>query len=192
VICLNRIYLLDDNTGSSASIYFHTKTLAILAKMPRQFPRPRLIIRSSAIHAAGCYTLDPIPSGLRVTEYGGPRISKRIADRRYADRPVTYLFGIDGYPEVIDGFSAAMFLNHSCAPNCETITIGDRVFIKATRDIAPGEELVYEYNLYDSDEDEDATCYCGATVCRGTMFSDDEVERQKKRMARKAARKTAR
>jgi len=153
--------------------------------MPRRFPNPRLIIRSSAIHAAGCYTLDPISCGVRVTEYTGPRISKRVADRRYADRPVTYLFGIDGYPEVIDGFNAAMFLNHSCAPNCETITVGNRVYIRATRDIKPGEELLYEYNLYDSDEDEDATCYCGAKQCRGTMFSDEEVERQKKRMARK-------
>lgn len=126
-----------------------------------------------------------------MTEYSGPRITKRLADIRYADRPVTYLFGIDGYPEVIDGFSAAMFLNHSCAPNCETMTVNDRVFIKAIRDIKPGEELVYEYNLYDSDDDEDATCYCGAKQCRKTMFSEEEVERQKKRMARKAKQKAA-
>ena len=119
----------------------------ILAKMPSRTPRPRLVIRSSDIHAAGCYTLDRISSGSRVTEYSGPRITKRLADIRYADRPVTYLFGIDGYPEVIDGFSAAMFLNHSCAPNCETITVGNRVYIRATRDIKPGEEQLYEYNL---------------------------------------------
>jgi len=156
--------------------------------MPLRFPHPRLIIRSSAIHAAGCYTLDPIPRGLLVTEYGGQRISKRLADRRYAHRPVTYLFGIDGHPEVIDGFSAAMFLNHSCEPNCETITVRNRVFIRATRDIQPGEELVYEYNLYDSDDEEDATCFCGATICRGTMFSDQEVKRQRRRIARKALR----
>jgi SET domain-containing protein len=85
-----------------------------------------------------------------------------------------------------------MFLNHSCAPNCETITVGDRVFIRATRNIKPGEELLYEYNLYDSDDDEDATCYCGAKRCRGTMFSEEEVERQKKRLARKKARTSAR
>jgi SET domain-containing protein len=70
------------------------------------------------------------------------------------------------------------------------MTIGDRVFIKAIRNIKAGEELLYEYNLYDSDDDEDATCYCGANKCRKTMFSEEEVERQKKRMARKKARKT--
>jgi SET domain-containing protein len=145
---------------------------------------PRLLIRSSAIHAAGVVTLDPIARGRRVLEYDGPRISKKLADERYAERPVTYLFSIHGTRDVIDGFSTAMFVNHSCAPNCETEESGGRVFIKAIRHIAAGEELVYEYNLHDSD-DEAADCYCGAPKCRGTMFSDDEL----KRRARIAKRK---
>ena len=36
-----------------------------------------LIIRSSAIHAAGCYTMHPIRRGVRILEYDGPRFSKR-------------------------------------------------------------------------------------------------------------------
>ena len=145
---------------------------------------PRLLIRSSSIHAAGCYTLDPIPRGRRVLEYDGVRISKDLADERYADRPVTYLFGFGGTTDVIDGFGTAMFLNHSCAPNCETEEENGRVFIRAIRNIAANEELVYEYNLYDSEED-NADCYCGAPHCRTTMFSPDEL----KRRARSAARK---
>ncbi len=148
---------------------------------------PRLLIRSSNIHAAGCYTLDPIPRGRRVLEYDGARISKAVADERYADRPVTYLFGFGNTTDVIDGFGTAMFLNHSCSPNCETEEEGGRVYIRAIRNIAANEELVYEYNLYDSDED-DADCHCGAPNCRGTMFSNDEL----KRRARKAARKKSR
>ena len=49
------------------------------------------------------------------------------------------------------------------------------------------EELVYEYNLYDSDDDI-ADCYCKAPQCRGTMFSDDELKRQARKKARKLAR----
>ncbi len=147
---------------------------------------PRLLVRSSSIHAAGCVTLDPIPRGRRFAEYDGVRISKETADERYSDRPVTYLFGFGDKGEVIDGFGTAMFLNHSCAPNCETQDVGGRIYIRAIRNIAAGEELVYEYNLWDSD-DPTADCYCGAPQCRGTMFSDEEVKRQ----ARKAARKTA-
>jgi hypothetical protein len=153
--------------------------------MPRSATPPRLLVRSSSIHAAGCYTLDAISRGSRVIEYDGPRISKSVADERYADRPVTYLFGFGGKGDVIDGFGTAMFLNHSCDPNCETQERNGRVFIKAIRDIAAGEELLYEYNLYDSDEDT-ADCYCGATQCRGTMFSDEEVARQKRKKARDA------
>ncbi len=149
---------------------------------------PRLIVRSSSIHAAGCYTLDPIRRGGLITEYDGIRITKRQADERYADRIVTYLFGIDGSPDVIDGFGVAMFLNHSCAPNCETETDEGRVFIRALRDIAAGEELLYEYNLYDSDDD-NCDCYCSAPQCRGTMYSDDELKRRARKAKREAMKK---
>ncbi len=152
---------------------------------PKPPASPRLLVRSSDIHAAGCYTLDPIRRGARIIEYDGPRLSKGEADDRYADRIVTYLFGFGGKGDVIDGFGTAMFVNHSCAPNCETIERDDRIFIQAIRDIAPGEELLYEYHLYDSDED-DANCYCNAPHCRGTMFSDEEVARRAKIAKRKA------
>src|ERR1700760_2589285 len=115
---------------------------------------PRLIVRSSDIHAAGCYTLEPIRKGQRVLEYDGARIPKSVADERYEGRPVTYLFGFGEKGDVIDGFGTAMFINHSCAPNCETEEIDERIYIIALRDIAAGEELVYEYHLYDSDLDD--------------------------------------
>jgi len=149
-----------------------------------------LIIRSSAIHAAGCYTTRSIKKGERVCEYDGPRMTKDVADERYADRFVTYLFGYGDGNMVIDGFGAAMFINHSCAPNCETEDDNDHIFVSALRDIAAGEELTYEYNLYDSD-DEEGSCHCGAPNCRGTMFSDLELARRAKN-AKKTARKEAR
>jgi len=159
------------------------------SKSKSQPGSPRLLVRSSSIHAAGCYTLDAIPNGRRILEYSGPIITKNQADERYAERPVTYLFGFeDGRQEVIDGFGTAMFINHSCAPNCDTKEIKGRIFVHAIRDITAGEELLYEYNLYDSDED-DADCYCGAEKCRGTMYSDDELKRRARRSARKKAAK---
>jgi uncharacterized protein len=139
-----------------------------------------LIVRSSDIHAAGCYTTRPIRKGQRVCEYDGPRMSKAVADERYADRSVTYLFGFGDGDMVIDGFGAAMFMNHCCEPNCETEEDeNNRIFVVALRDIAAGEELVYEYNLWDSDDIEQ-DCYCGKPICRGTMFSPAEVERRAK------------
>lgn len=141
---------------------------------------PRLIIRSSPVHGAGCYTLQPIRKGARVLEYDGPRIPKDLADIRYAERDVTYLFGFGDRGMVIDGFGTGMFLNHCCEPNCESEEDEDgRIFVMALRNIAAGEELTYEYHLYDSDED-DQPCYCGKPRCRGTMFSPAEVRRRKR------------
>ena len=94
---------------------------------------------------------------------------KPVADVRYADRFVTYLFGYGEGDMVIDGFGAAMFMNHCCTPNCETQERDERIFVVALRPIKAGEELVYEYNLWDSDESTQ-DCYCGAPNCRGTMF----------------------
>ncbi len=147
-------------------------------------PSPGLIIRSSEIHAAGCYTTRPIRKGRRIVEYDGPRMTKAVADIRYADRWVTYLFGYGDGDMVIDGFGTAMFINHCCDPNCETLDEEGHIFIVAMRDIAAGEELTFEYNLWDSDDD-DQDCYCGVPTCRGTMFSEGEL----KRRARAAARK---
>ena len=51
---------------------------------------------------------------------------------------------------VIDGGvngNEARFINHSCEPNCESVTRGKRIWIYALRDIQPGEELTYDYNL---------------------------------------------
>jgi uncharacterized protein len=148
--------------------------------------RDVLVVRSSSIHAAGCYTTRRIKKGTRVCEYDGPRFKKDVADERYKDRFITYLFSC-GKDEVIDGFGTAMFINHSCAPNCETEEEAGRIFVVAIRDIEAGEELTYEYNLYDSD-DEEGTCYCGATKCRGTMFSQDELKRRAKMAKAKGRR----
>jgi hypothetical protein len=67
-----------------------------------------LIIRSSSIHAAGCYTTRKVKKGERVCEYDGPRFSKDVADERYADRDITYLFSCGDDGTVIDGFIPAI------------------------------------------------------------------------------------
>ena len=144
---------------------------------------PRLIIRSSDIHAAGCFTLAPIAKGTRVLEYAGERISKAEGDNRYDGRPFTYLFGVGDGEVVIDGHSMAMFVNHSCDPNCETDEVGGRVYIESIRDIAAGEELTYDYCLYDGEDD--APCTCGSKNCRGSMYSPEWLRKQRRAAARK-------
>jgi uncharacterized protein len=153
-----------------------------------------LMIRSSSIHAAGCYTTSRIAKGVKVVEYTGPRISKKEADKKFQDSRITYLFGIGDGSTVISGHGMAMYINHSCDPNCETEELRGKVWVMSLRTIAPGEELTYDYNLYDGAED-DARCYCGAGNCRKTMYSPEEIARQEKAAkleAQKATGKRAR
>ena len=140
----------------------------------------RLLIRKSGIHGAGCYTLAPIPEGAYIVQYTGPVLSKEQADELYCERPDTYLFCLGEGEYVIDGDNVAAFINHSCDPNCETDEVDGKVWVIAIRDIAPGEELAYDYNLYDGDDDDEAPCHCGAKACRGTMYGEEEIERRAK------------
>ena len=143
------------------------------------------IVRSSPLHGAGVYATRRIRKGQLVLEYTGPRISAEESEGMYGDNEITYLFGLQDGKTVIDGFGMAAFVNHSCTPNCETDEIDGRIWIIALRDIRAGEELTYDYNLYDAEPGDLAPCYCGTTNCRGTMFSEDELRRHRRLLRRK-------
>ena len=145
-----------------------------------------LVVRPSRIHAAGVFTNTPVRKGTRLIEYSGPRITPEEADRLYTNAPRTYLYGLDDGKTVIDGHGIAAYLNHSCDPNCEVDEIKNRAYIFALRDIGAGEELLWDYNLYD--DDDPAPCHCGSPKCRGTMYSREWMAKLRRKAARKKAK----
>ena len=147
-----------------------------------------LVVRPSPIHSAGVYTTRPIRKGARVVEYAGPRITPEEANRLYDGASRTYLYGLEDGKTVIDGEGLGAFLNHSCDPNCEIDEIKNRVWIFAIRNIAAGEELLWDYNLYD--DEGPAPCHCGSPKCRGTMYSREWMAKMR-RKARTKAKKMA-
>jgi SET domain-containing protein len=165
---------------------------------PRKFDRdarrkhtgpPHLVIGHSKIDSEGCHTTASITKGTVIVEYTGPRITIKEADALYDDHPRTYLFGLTDGEHVIDGEGVAAFINHSCDPNCEADEIKGRVWIIASRDIAAGEELTYDYNLYDGDRDDPSPCSCGTDNCRGSMYSEEELARRAKALRQGNTRK---
>ena len=152
-----------------------------MAKANRK--RRRFSVRNSPIHGRGVFALRHIPKGARVIEYKGELITDEEADRRYADlhenSPHTMLFSVES-DLVIDGTqqgNSARWINHSCAPNCEIEEEGVRIFIDARREIRPGDELTYDYNLQLGEPHTRAAkrahaCFCGTRRCRGTMLGD--------------------
>ncbi|PZN28398.1 MAG: SET domain-containing protein-lysine N-methyltransferase, partial [Proteobacteria bacterium] len=83
---------------------------------------------------------------------------------------------------------------HSCDPNCETVVENSRVFIDAIRDIKPGEELGYDYQLTweSTDTPEELApyaCRCGAKNCRGTMLAEESQDQKRAREKRRKQRR---
>jgi uncharacterized protein len=166
---------------------------------------PLIEVRNSPVHGRGVFAVAKIKKGTRVIEYLGDRVSHDAADKRYEDHDEndnhTFLFIVDKNT-VIDaavGGNDARFINHQCSGNCESVIKNRRVFIDATRDIAPGEELGYDYEIgRDKDDppnvDEIYACRCGSPKCRGTMLwppKKEAVKRRKKVLARKSRRPAA-
>ncbi len=146
--------------------------------------------RSSGIHGTGVYAIAPIKKGTRIIEYLGERISHAEADARYEqkgdDDGHTFLFIASNRTVIDAGVNGndARFINHSCNPNCETVIENSRVFIDAIRNIKPGEELGYDYQLtWESTDDPEElalyACRCGAKRCRGTMLDREPVDKKK-------------
>ena len=156
-------------------------------EMPRKQPLYR--IRRSGIQGRGVFAARRIRRGQRVIEYAGERITPDEGDRRYDDKKMkrhhTFLFALDKNT-VIDGNrqgNDARYINHSCDPNCEAVTVGKKIFIYAKKNIQPGVELAYDYKYEWSNDKEDIRlykCICGSPKCRGTIMKPRRRKRRKR------------
>ena len=142
----------------------------------------RIQTRRSGVHGKGVFALGDIAEGETIIEYVGAIISWKEAQRRHPHDPAdpnhTFYFHIDE-KRVIDalvGGNSSRWINHACDPNCEADEQDGRVFIKALRAIAAGEELNYDYGLiiderYTPKLKAEYPCWCGARTCRGTLLA---------------------
>jgi uncharacterized protein len=159
---------------------------------PAILSSPLIEVRNSPVHGRGVFAVARIPKGTRIIEYLGDRISHEAADARYDDHDETdnhtFLFIVDKHT-VIDagvGGNDARYINHQCQGNCESVIENRRVFIDATRDIEPGQELGYDYEIgREKDDppnvDEIYACRCGSPQCRGTMLWPPKKETPQRR-----------
>ena len=149
----------------------------------------RIQVRRSGVHGKGVFAVQPIAEGERIVEYVGEVITWKEAQRRHPHDPKdpnhTFYFHVDD-KHVIDakhGGNASRWINHACDPNCEADEDGGRVFIKALRNIEPGEELSYDYGLiidepYTPKLKAEYPCWCGSKNCRGTLLAPKRGRRK--------------
>ena len=156
----------------------------------------RIQTRRSGVHGKGVFAVQDIAEGETLIEYKGEVISWKEALRRHPHDPAqpnhTFYFHVDD-KNVIDGKvggNAAKWINHACEPNCEADEVEGRIFIKALRNIASGEELNYDYGLiidlpYTKELLAEFPCWCGTPGCRGTLLAP-KPKKKKDKKAKKA------
>jgi SET domain-containing protein len=142
----------------------------------------RIQTRRSGVHGTGVFAVQNIAEGETLIEYVGEVIDWDLAQERHPHDPSdpnhTFYFSLEN-GMVIDalyGGNSSRWINHSCDPNCEADEVDGRVFIKALRNIAAGEELNYDYGLtiderYTAKLKAEYPCWCGGKSCRGTLLA---------------------
>ena len=139
----------------------------------------RIKVHRSEIHGRGVFAVTRLAKGTRIIEYKGKRITEQAADDKYGDDEGThtFLFLLDNEVVIDANYNgnSARWINHSCDPNCEANEEKGRMFIDARRNIRPGEELTYDYNLIVEERYTPAlkrlyVCRCGSKKCRGTIL----------------------
>jgi len=112
---------------------------AISSKKPYRVGRSRT--------GLGLFATEPIKKGTKIVRYFGPLLDcKKKKDDAVENK---YLFELNGR-WTIDGSvreNVARYINHACKPNAESDVRPRKrkVFIRAIKNIEPGEEINYDY-----------------------------------------------
>ncbi len=125
----------------------------------------------------GLFAVKPIAAGDSIVTYSGRRIPTEQALDTERHRGAKYMFEVNSR-WTIDGSSRrnlGRYANHSCRPNAEAVLRKGKVVIVALRDIAPGEEITYDYGK------EYFALFIGPNGCRCAACA---CKRRRRRMGR--------
>jgi hypothetical protein len=152
----------------------------------------------------GLFATQRIKKGTKIIRYFGPLLdSKKKKDDAIENK---YLFELNGR-WTIDGSvreNIARYINHACKPNAESDVKPRKrkVFIRAVKNIEPGEEINYDYGTdYFKAYLKPIGCKCDACEAKRKkkraearaegLRLKDKAERKAKREAEKLARRRA-
>jgi SET domain-containing protein len=152
----------------------------------------------------GLFATKPIKKGAKIVRYFGPLLdSRKKKDDAIENK---YLFELNGR-WTIDGSvreNIARYINHACKPNAESDVKPRKrkVFIRAVKNIEPGEEINYDYGTdYFKAYLKPIGCKCDACEAKRKkkraearaerLRLKEKAERKAKREAEKLAKRRA-
>ena len=125
----------------------------------------------AGVKGRGVFAVEPIAAGDTVVGFGGYMVHRREFETLPTGRIMHSIQMTDdlylvGGEEIED----ADLVNHSCEPNCGLL--GGTILI-AMRDIAPGEEVTFDYATSDGSDYDEFECACSTASCRGKVTGRD-------------------
>ncbi|XP_014214983.1 histone-lysine N-methyltransferase NSD2 [Copidosoma floridanum] len=169
--CLNRILMIECSPDACPAGTACQNQMFVQRKYPNMKPF------HTDERGWGLKVLESVKEGQFVIEYVGEVIDEaeyrlRLEQKKERKNENYYFLTIDN-SRMIDAEpkgNLSRFMNHSCMPNCETqkwTVNGDtRIGLFALRDIEPGDELTFNYNLA-CDGETKKPCLCKAPNCSG-------------------------
>ncbi|KAF9774235.1 hypothetical protein IL306_007805 [Fusarium sp. DS 682] len=134
--------------------------------------------------------------GAKLTEVDGPPVIDTFQVHDIIQRSA---FGLGQQSEDEDVSNAstglwvrASYINHSCVPNAKKDFVGDLIIFRATRKIAPGEEITHSYDVSSDYEERKANiqrtwdfeCRCQLCVIEGA--ESENIRKQRRQAEEKA------
>ncbi len=127
-------------------------------------------VKPSPIEGLGLFATRPFRAGERIRRVNIVReitedaplredLGERIEHCSFPDGKVL----LWGFPD--------RYVNHRCDPNAYEWHEGSDIYIVARRDIAPGEEITFDYNI-NLTGGTPIPCNCGTERCHGVIFGD--------------------
>ena len=139
---------------------------------------PLCEVRESQVNGKGVFARGDISRGERLAIFGGEIMT--------IDEAKELPLALQAYPlQIEERFLLYMknatnpedtdYFNHSCDPNAG---IKGQIFLVAMRDIAAGEEIMFDYAMtlsefVDGDMVLEFPCSCGSPLCRGMVTQSD-------------------
>jgi SET domain-containing protein len=139
--------------------------------MGHSFLCDKVEVRAAGRKGLGVFAIESIAAGETVAAFGGSVVSKAEFDQMPELRRV-HGIQIDDELFMVGGetLEPADYANHSCAPNAGIV---GSILLVAMTEIAPGEEVCFDYAMCDASDYDEFVCECGTERCRRVVTSAD-------------------
>lgn len=119
----------------------------------------------------GVFACQPVTAGELLVVWGGEVVTGELL-HQLPPRAQMHSLQVEENMYLVPTRNAepADYINHSCEPNAG---LRGQISLVALRDIAPGEEVCFDYAMSDSSPYDEFLCGCGSANCRQRVTGND-------------------